>query len=561
MEKIDAFELLGINKFHKAGYTGTRVRILNDEKIIKDYKHDYPNWDKIIVPAGYQKNSSKWHGSACQGILMDICPDAQYTSYPFGISGSAKNYKSACAEYIKENKIHLFTSSSLGGNCSAAKKQALQDCIDAGCTFFAAAGNNGLDGLLGESKCDKYFAIGAVDEDTKKKGLFKWLSYSSVGKELDYVSIAIYGIGTSYTTPTFCAMCGLVQDFFIDKTGRALVRSELEKFINDNLKDVGDLGFDIKTGHGLFILPDIDKIDIARYVPEYAPVIPEPIKPEVVPEVKDEVKVEEVKTPVQPTEPRKLICLDHGHAKTTAGKRSPDSSFLEYRFNRQVTALMKDMLSPYVDVMYSVEPELTDDLSLTKRANAANNAKADLFVSVHANAAGDGSQWYNAQGWEVYVCAKGGNAEKLAIAVNKAVLAEIPTMKDRGVKTANFTVLTKTTMPAILIESGFYDSKEEVARLKDENYVKQLAKAYVLGILNFLGIKYVEPEIPKAENDSYDGVLQIGNTTLQYKGKEYELNIAPILYHGNTMVPISFLRNLGFEIQWISETQQVLFKI
>ena len=108
MEKAEAFELLGINKFHKAGYTGTRVRILNDEKIIRDYRKDIPNWDKIIVPKGYQSSSGSWHGSSCQSILMDICPDAQYTSFPFSVSGTEKNYKAPCADYIIENKIHLY---------------------------------------------------------------------------------------------------------------------------------------------------------------------------------------------------------------------------------------------------------------------------------------------------------------------------------------------------------------------------------------------------------------------------------------------------------------------
>lgn len=263
MEKEEAFELLGINKFHQAGYTGSRVKIMSDEKIIKNY-YKTEAWQKVISPKGYA-NEGKWHGSAVMSILIDICPDADFIAFPMDMKGTVKKYESKCVDYILENNVHLFTTSSVGSSCSATKEKAMQDCIDKGCTFFAAAGNEGQNGMLGEGKSDKYLAIGALEPNTK----LKWASYSSVGEELDYVSVGFYGFGTSYTTPTFCAMCGLVQDFFIHKTGRALKRLELIDFINDNLIDVEEEGFDTKTGHGLFILPEPSEINIAKYIPKY----------------------------------------------------------------------------------------------------------------------------------------------------------------------------------------------------------------------------------------------------------------------------------------------------
>lgn len=265
MEREEAFEFLGINKFRELGYTGSRIKIMSDEKILKEYNNvDKERWSKVICPKGYQESDS-WHGSAIMRILQDICPDATYISFPMDMKGTAKKYESKCVDYILENKVHLFTTSQVGGTNSQAKEKAMQDCIDNGTTFFCAAGNKGDDGMLGEAKSDKHIAIGALQANTK----LKWASYSSIGKELDYVSIGFYGFGTSFTTPTVCAMCGLVQDFFIDKTGRALVRSELIEFINDHLIDVEEEGFDVKTGNGLFILPNPSEIDIAKYVPEY----------------------------------------------------------------------------------------------------------------------------------------------------------------------------------------------------------------------------------------------------------------------------------------------------
>lgn len=238
---------------------------MNDEKILKEYRGvDEERWGKIIAPKGYQKNSSKWHGSACQNILLDVCPDATYISFPFSGAFSNNLYKCEAAEYIKENGVHLFTSSQLSGTINGGKEKALQDCIDSGCTFFCAAGNNSDEGVFGESKSDKYLAIGFVDKN------LKYIGTSSIGKELDYVTIPeCYGNWTSYAAPLFCGMCGLVQDFFLCKTGRALKRNELIEFINDNLIDVEKEGFDVKTGHGLFVLPDPININISKYVPEY----------------------------------------------------------------------------------------------------------------------------------------------------------------------------------------------------------------------------------------------------------------------------------------------------
>ena len=267
MTREEAFEFLGINKFRELGYTGSRVKIMSDEKILKEYRNvDKERWSKVICPKGYQREGGSWHGSSVMQILQDICPDATFIAYPMDMKGSGEQYESKCINYILENKVHLFTTSSTGGVCSKAKEKAMQDCIDNGTIFFAAAGNQNKSGILPESKSDKYITIGAV---TYKNGKLEKASYSSIGEELDYVEVEIYGIGTSLTDPTFCARCGLVQDFFIDKTGRALVRDELIGFINDNLIDVEDEGFDIKTGHGLFILPNPSEIDIAKYVPEY----------------------------------------------------------------------------------------------------------------------------------------------------------------------------------------------------------------------------------------------------------------------------------------------------
>ncbi|MBR6613154.1 MAG: N-acetylmuramoyl-L-alanine amidase [Clostridia bacterium] len=192
----------------------------------------------------------------------------------------------------------------------------------------------------------------------------------------------------------------------------------------------------------------------------------------------------------------KKVCIDAGHGKSTSGKRSPDGKLKEYEFNRDVAKRIKTILEAHgVDVTLTCTGDT--DVSLTQRAKTANNAKVDCFVSIHANAHGNGVTWTTAQGWEIYVCAKGGKAEKLAKAIQKHSIPELG-LKDRGIKEANYTVLTQTSMPAVLVEHGFFTNKEECEKLKSDSFRQKCAEADAKGILEYLGITYKE----KAETNT-----------------------------------------------------------
>lgn len=180
------------------------------------------------------------------------------------------------------------------------------------------------------------------------------------------------------------------------------------------------------------------------------------------------------------------ICLDYGHGKETCGKRSPDSSLLEYEFNRDVGRRLKAILERYnIEVVETVTGD--EGVSLFKRCQIANVSKCDYFVSIHANAYGE--CWNDARGWEIHISSKGGKAEQLAKCIRKHSIADLD-LKDRGVKVSNFQVLRDTNMPAVLIEHGFYTNKEECAILKAEEFRQKCAEADAKGILEHLGIEY-----------------------------------------------------------------------
>ena len=262
--KEEALRFLGITEWHKSGYTGKGIKIMSDESV---YSKKHPD---VISPSGF--SSKRGHGDDVMSHIKLVAPDAEHIAYPFnGIFGS-QSYTCNSAEYIKNHRVHVFTTSNLGSYPTQGRQKAIRDCIDAGCIFFAAAGNGGEKGLRGESRFDGYLAIGGI-KPKYKNGTYNWnnlykVSYSAVGKELDYVTMAetMGAAGTSFCAPVFAAMVGLVQQFFLEKAGRVLKPSEMVCFINDNLLDVDAEGFDVRTGHGLFRLPDPETIKISNYV-------------------------------------------------------------------------------------------------------------------------------------------------------------------------------------------------------------------------------------------------------------------------------------------------------
>ena len=201
-----------------------------------------------------------------------------------------------------------------------------------------------------------------------------------------------------------------------------------------------------------------------------------------------------------------LVCIDAGHAKNTAGKRSFDGALLEYEFNRAVAKLLKYQLERHgVKTIYSCDLETDKDISLSERCRTANNAKADLFISIHANAYG--SEWNSANGWEIFHAENSTKGKVLAGNIRQTSIPFLG-LRDRGIKTDTFTVLIKTNMPAVLIEHGFYTNKAECDKLKSVEFRKKCAIADAKGILNHLGIAWIEET---AENGLNEDITIIKN--------------------------------------------------
>lgn len=195
------------------------------------------------------------------------------------------------------------------------------------------------------------------------------------------------------------------------------------------------------------------------------------------------------------------IVIDAGHGPDTAGKRTPDGSLREYQFNSVVALLVGALLLDYegVDILYTHTD--SRDVPLTERTNKANAWGADLYVSIHANANGNGG-WDSANGIETYVyTTRPPAAVALAMAVQRQLIRRTG-LYDRGVRSADFHVIRESHMTAILVECGFMTNKAEAELLKQDGYRQACAAGIAAGIAETYGLIAKEKAEPEEGEDS-----------------------------------------------------------
>lgn len=196
------------------------------------------------------------------------------------------------------------------------------------------------------------------------------------------------------------------------------------------------------------------------------------------------------------------LALDAGHGLKTLGKRcdkkiDPNQT-REWWLNNRIAVYMEEYLKPYeVDILRVDDRTGAKDISLSNRAKAANNFGADVYFSVHHNAA---TVLFSGGGIVVYVWKKA-NAELLEqqkIFYNN-LIAETGLKGNRAnpLGKANFTVLVKTNMPAILVEHGFMNSTVDTPIILTDDFACKCAKANVKSLVEIYGLKKKEAEPPK----------------------------------------------------------------
>ena len=199
------------------------------------------------------------------------------------------------------------------------------------------------------------------------------------------------------------------------------------------------------------------------------------------------------------------IFIDNGHGLMTAGKRSPDGQFREPFYNREISRrVVSDLQDRGLDAELLVPED--DDISLAERVRRINAAcfllgkQNVILVSIHVNAAGNGTKWLNATGWSVYTCKGQTESDKLAECLCQAAIKNFP---GRRIRTdisdgdldweEGFYILRKSLCPAVLTENFFMDSRDDLEYLQSRAGKQAVVDTHVEGIVEYLLIRNVVP--------------------------------------------------------------------
>ena len=272
------FEKLNIIKWHELGYTGKGIKIANLEEC------NTQSWNlksKINNPHNMHRNGTNNHGDIVVDILLQVAPDSEITILDNsnrsvvggGIEGA---FIDKSLPYIDKHGIHL-VNASLEGSSSEALADRVKQSKDNGTTFISAAGNSSKYGTMGYNSSTGWISISS--SYLSKNGDVSILNNSARGEDIDFTCFGnilannqkdknypIRVTGTSFASPFFCGMLALVQQFFLEKTGKSLHPDKLLQFVKDNTLDLGEKGRDNLYGNGLFILPNPEDINVEEYI-------------------------------------------------------------------------------------------------------------------------------------------------------------------------------------------------------------------------------------------------------------------------------------------------------
>lgn len=244
------------------------------------------------------------------------------------------------------------------------------------------------------------------------------------------------------------------------------------------------------------------------------------------------------------------VVIDPGHGGVDPGALGRSAK--EKDINLKVSKLLAKMIEdeyPEVKIIFTRKTDV--QIPLVRRANIANDAGANLFISIHSNA----SKNRSANGCETFTLGAGSSVEAKAAAMyeNEVILSEDnfeeiykgfnprssesyiifelmrgqdmemsaelaqlvqkgmvkhTKLNNRGVSSAGFLVLHRTVMPKILVEIGFISNREEEKFIASEAGQKKLAKGIFEGFSEYYKL-YGSPKVENSrKNAKEDDIVE-----------------------------------------------------
>jgi len=197
--------------------------------------------------------------------------------------------------------------------------------------------------------------------------------------------------------------------------------------------------------------------------------------------------------PVEASVPDSLaaltVALDPGHGGYDGGARAMDSGIWEKELTLQIAqAIEKELTARGANVVLTRTKDvcLAEDGSgkarkradLQKRLDIAEEAGADVFLSIHLNEYRDRSE----SGPQVFYQQGADAGRLLAGAMQESLIQTLHPSKQRKANAGDYYVLRNTALPAVLVECGFLSNAEEEKKLLDKAYHRLIAQAVANGL-------------------------------------------------------------------------------
>ncbi len=219
---------------------------------------------------------------------------------------------------------------------------------------------------------------------------------------------------------------------------------------------------------------------------------------------------------------QKLIILDAGHGGRDIG--ASHRNIIEKDLTLSMTRKLRDVLKK---MGYRVRMTRSTDktMRLKERTDYANRYKGNIFISLHVNAAPKkrtpnvryegitvfylstknikkrlrkrrthykSKKRYSEKAAQQMISQwKSRHSKSLAIKVRKNIfkhLRKYYSVNDKGIKRQGFWVLLATTMPSILVETGYISHKKDLKRLQNSNYQRRLVEGIAKGVNSYFGL-------------------------------------------------------------------------
>lgn len=179
---------------------------------------------------------------------------------------------------------------------------------------------------------------------------------------------------------------------------------------------------------------------------------------------------------INPVTGGKLVVLDPGHGGSDPGATYGKD---EKWYNLDIALRLEKLLK---ERGVNVRLTRTTDVfvGLDERAEMANEWGADVFISIHHNALMKAMH-----GTMTFYYPTSYKGKEYATIIHNDLIKNLGS-NDLGIKSANFVVLKKTKMPAVLVEIGCLTNDEELAKLNTEEYRQKAAESLCESILKIL---------------------------------------------------------------------------